>query len=478
MNKKASWNDCQTILAQHGIKKLYHFTDRDNLESIIRSGGLYSWYGCEQRGIKIAKPGGSDLSRQLDKNNGLQDYVRLSFTRNHPMMYAAMQEGRISNPVILEIDIETIGWEGSLYSDRNATRNGAQRGDSLDDFKRIHFNSVTARNHFDLDEEEQPFYQAEVLVRSFVPLQYITNIQSFGIPVNQQLQAKQPYTAQITRNTPTAFIFLVDQSVSMSRETLFNGIRMTLADAVAQIVNNQIQELVYRCIKSNEVRHYFDIAVVGYGERVVSGWQGALSGRDFVSPEELQNNPFKRIIVREETRTRKGVTTKEVERVQWVEPICNQSWTRLHMAFDHVKALLEEWLMDHAGQECYPPTVIHITDGEFNGTTRDALVQQANEIKSMFTPNGNVLLWNIHIIPTRDHVTAFLPTSKAEVYNSYSSLLYDLSSLLPTRYNADIAKLKQTDGTTRHVAMAENTDLTTLVQLMDIGTPTNINQNI
>lgn len=478
MNKKADWNSIQAILAQHGIKKLYHFTDRDNLESIIRHGGLYSWHGCAQRGITIPKPGGADLSRQLDLRDGLEDYVRLSFTPHHPMMYAAMQEGRISNPVILEINLEAIGWEGTLYSDRNATRNGAQRGSSLADFEKIHFNAVMAKKHFDLDEEEQPFFQAEVMVKDFLPLQYITNIDTFGIPVGQHLQARQPYTAQITRKNPTAFIFLVDQSVSMSRETLFNGTRMTLADAVAQIVNNQIQELVYRCIKSNEVRHYFDIAVVGYGERVVSGWRGTLAGRDFVSPEELQNNPFKRIIVKEETRTRKGVTTKEVERVQWVEPVCNQSWTRLHLAFDHVKALLEEWLMDHAGQECYPPTVIHITDGEFNGTTGENLVQQANEIKSMFTPDGNVLLWNIHIIPTRDQVTAFLPTSKAEVYNSYSALLYDLSSLLPTRYNPDIAKLKQTDGTTRHVAMAENTDLTTLVQLMDIGTPTNINQNV
>ena len=478
MNKKADWNSIQAILAQHGIKKLYHFTDRDNLESIIRHGGLYSWHGCAQRDITIPKPGGADLSRQLDLRDGLEDYVRLSFTPHHPMMYAAMQEGRISNPVILEINLEAIGWEGTLYSDRNATRNGAQRGSSLADFEKIHFNAVMAKKHFDLDEEEQPFFQAEVMVKDFLPLQYITNIQSFGIPVNQQLQAKQPYTAQITRNTPTAFIFLVDQSVSMKRETIFNGTRMTLADAVAQIVNNQIQELVYRCIKTNEVRHYFDIAVVGYGERVVSGWRGALTGRDFVSPEELQNNPYKRITVKEETRTRKGVTTKEVERVQWVEPVCNQSWTRLHMAFDHVRHLLEEWLMDHAGQECYPPTVIHITDGEFNGTTRESLVQQANEIKSMFTSDGNVLLWNIHIIPTHDQVTAFLPTSKNEVYNSYSALLYDLSSLLPTRYNADIAKLKQTDGATRHVAMAENTDLTTLVQLMDIGTPTNINQNV
>ena len=462
MNKKADWNSIQAILAQHGIKKLYHFTDRDNLESIIRHGGLYSWHGCAQRGITIPKPGGADLSRQLDLRDGLEDYVRLSFTPHHPMMYAAMQEGRISNPVILEINPEAIGWDGS----------------SLADFEKIHFNAVMAKKHFDLDEEEQPFFQAEVMVKDFLPLQYITNIQSFGIPINQQLRAKQPYTAQITRNTPTAFIFLVDQSVSMKRETLFGGTRMTLADAVAQIVNNQIQELVYRCIKTNEVRHYFDIAVVGYGERVVSGWRGALTGRDFVSPEELQNNPYKRITVKEETRTRKGVTTKEVERVQWVEPVCNQSWTRLHMAFDHVRHLLEEWLMDHAGQECYPPTVIHITDGEFNGTTRESLVQQANEIKSMFTPDGNVLLWNIHIIPTHDQVTAFLPTSKNEVYNSYSALLYDLSSLLPTRYNADIAKLKQTDGATRHVAMAENTDLTTLVQLMDIGTPTNINQNV
>ena len=53
----------------------------------------------------------------------------------------------------------------------------------------------------------------------------------------------------------------------------------------------QINELVLRCIKSNEVRHYYDIAVIGYGQNVYSGWNGTLAGRDFVSPEELKNNP-------------------------------------------------------------------------------------------------------------------------------------------------------------------------------------------
>ena len=40
-----------------------------------------------------------------------------------------------------------------------------------------------------------------------------------------------------------------------------------------------------------------------------------------MSPEELKNNPFKKITVKEEKRTRKGVELKEVEKVQWIEPV-------------------------------------------------------------------------------------------------------------------------------------------------------------
>lgn len=121
----------QKILDQNRITKLYHFTDRDNLESIIMNGGLYSWADCIDKGITIAKPGGGDLSRSLDKRDGLENYVRLSFAHDHPMMYVAMNDDRISNPVILEIDIETALLEGSLYADRNATRNGANVGGLL-----------------------------------------------------------------------------------------------------------------------------------------------------------------------------------------------------------------------------------------------------------------------------------------------------------------------------------------------------------
>lgn len=303
MEKKVNWQEFKRILDEQHITKLYHFTDRDNLESIIKNGGLYSWSDCEERNIVISKPGGGDLSRSLDRKDGLQHYVRVSFTRQHPMMYVAMNDGRISNPVILEIDPEVIYWTGTKFADRNATRNGANIGDTLDDFKKIHFQTVKARKHFDVGEDEQPFYQAEVLVNHFIPLEFITNIRNFGIPIPnkpQSLQTKLAYTVQITRNTPTAFIFLIDQSVSMKRVTTYNGEQMPMSEAVARIVNNQINELVLRCIKTDDVRHYYDIAAIGYGTNAYSAWNGELEGRDFVSPQELKDHPFKKITVIEE----------------------------------------------------------------------------------------------------------------------------------------------------------------------------------
>jgi hypothetical protein len=481
MEKKTNWNEYQSVIKDNRIEKLYHFTDRDNLESIIKNGGLYSWADCESKGIQINKPGGSDSSRSLDMRDNLQNYVRLSFVTQHPMMYVAMNDGRISNPVILEIDPEVIFWKGTKYADRNATKNGAKVGDTIADFNAIHFKSVKAKKHFDLDDDEQKYYQAEVLVKNSIPLQYIKNIGNFGISIPtspQQILSKTAYTAQITRNTPTAFIFLVDHSISMKKKTILFGEEMTMAEAAARIVNRQINELVLRCIKTTEVRHYYDIAVIGYGTSAYSGWTGALEGRDFVSPEELRDNPCKKIITREEKRTRKGIVVKEVEKVQWIEPRHDGSWTHVHEAFDRAKCLLERWMDEHHDKDCYPPTIINITDGEFNGATKDEVLQQANELKSMFTNDGNVILFNIHFTANKSNEEVVCPIKKSELNgNTYAETLFDMSSLLPLRYNADIDKYLNDSRHGRHVAMGVNADATTLIKLMDIGTPTNISQN-
>lgn len=481
MAYKNNYDEFKKLIEQHHITTLYHFTDRENLESIIKNGGLYSWADCEQKGISISKPGGSMDSRNLDKRDNLQNFVRVSFVREHPMMYVAMNDGRISNPVVLEIDPEVIYWQDSLYADRNATKNGALVGSSIDDFSQLHFNSFKAKKHFDLDADEQKFYQAEVLVKNHIPLQFIKNIGNFGFTIpsqSAQMQTKTAYTAQITRNTPTAFIFLIDQSVSMQKYTTLYGEEMPMAEAVARIVNHQLNELVLRCIKGSETRDYYDIAIIGYGEKAYSGWKGELEGRDFVKPSELKEHPYKKITTKKETRTRKGVKVVEIEEVQWIEAEATEGWTRVHHAFEKAKGLLDEWMEKHHDKDCYPPTIINITDGEFNGATKEYVLQQANELKSMFTNDGNVILFNIHISANKA-VCVTCPASKDEVsFSSLATTMYEMSSLLPMRYSDCIADLRG-DGTpnNRYTAMSINADMSTLIQLMDIGTPTNISQN-
>ena len=439
------------------------------------------------KGISIPKPGGGgpgSLSWGLDSRKGLEKYVRVSFTRNHPMMYVAMNEGRISNPVILEIDTSVLFDDKTKYSNMNATRNGANIGNGIDDFKEIHFDTVKARNHFDLDIDEQPYYQAEILVKNFIPLSLIKNIGNFGIPIPSQpqsLQSKNAYTARIDREHPTAFIFLVDHSASMYRNTYYNGEYISLAEAVARIVNSQINELVERCVKNNETRHYFDIAVIGYGEEAYSAWNGALEGKDFVSPEEIRNNPYKRITVKEEVRTRKGVSIKEVEKKQWMVARDDGNWTRMDKALKRAEALLEDWMKEHQNKDCYPPTIINITDGEYNGTDDETMIQLSNQLKSMFTNDGNVLFFNIHVVPEQEEAIVFPSSESALNGDTYGENLFAMSSLLPLNYNDQIKQIfnEDLDADIRYRAMGVNAGMERLVKMMKIGTlsSTLISQN-
>lgn len=477
---KTKSEEYKEIIAREHISKLYHFTDRDNLDSIITTGGLYSWADCAANNIMIAKPGGDDTSRSLDRRDGLQHFVRLSLCRDHPMKYIAMNDGRIDNPVLLEISPEVIYWSETRYADRNATKNGAQIGSDIDDFEEIHFSSVRASNQFDLPEEEKEFYQAEVLVKNFIPLEYILNIRDFGIqlPTQTKLTHRSPYTAQVTRDTPTAFIFLVDQSISMNRSTLLYGEPLTLSEAVARIVNRSIEELVNRCIKGSEVRRYFDIAVIGYSDEAQSAWQGKLVGRDFVTPEELRQSPYKTITAREEKRTRRGVEIKEVQRTQWLEPKHQGKHTRLDKAVRYAQRLLEQWCTEHRGKVCYPPTVINITDGEYNAVSYKEMLQIAGELKSIETLDGNTLFFNIHISPTTLQTTSF--PEEPTGLEPLAQRLYALSSLLPERYNLSISQLLGADSsvTKRKRGLVVNADMATLIKTIEIGTPTNISNNL
>ena len=83
------------------------------------------------------------------------------------MMFTAIGDGRISDPVVLEIDLDVVRLSDVLFSDRNAVANGANVGPGLDALRGIHFDLIQRGKW--RTEEEKGFYQAEVLIRDAVP---------------------------------------------------------------------------------------------------------------------------------------------------------------------------------------------------------------------------------------------------------------------------------------------------------------------
>ncbi len=163
------------ILRNNGIQCFYHFTARENLSSIKKNGGLYSWYSMQEDNRNIPCSGGDDWSHQLDMRHGLQDYVRLSFCNDHPMAYRLMQSG--TPLVLLKIDIDVATWKDTQFSDINAADNNHRHGGSLADLNRVNFRAVK-RNYVSRDDDDFKPHQAEVMVKTFIPNKFILNLDS------------------------------------------------------------------------------------------------------------------------------------------------------------------------------------------------------------------------------------------------------------------------------------------------------------
>ena len=177
--QKYNWLDFKWHLESNNIRELYHFTDKANLKSIIKEGGLYSWDYCDKQRIHINYPGGNTSSRNLDKLKKLQDFVRLSFASDHPMKYIALRDKRLHNPITLKIKLDVCYFEETLFSTRNANSRDAEIGNTIVDLKNINLDIVKVSSYFDLENKLMPFFQAEILVKRWIPLDYIINLSDF-----------------------------------------------------------------------------------------------------------------------------------------------------------------------------------------------------------------------------------------------------------------------------------------------------------
>ena len=168
------------IIKNERVMYFYHFTDIKNIPSIKRHGGLYSWYYCKTHNITIPIQGGDEKSKELDLRYGLEDYVRLSFCDDHPMAFRLQQNG--NELVLLKIKIDVALFKETLFSDINAADKNHTHGGEYEDLQNINF--AATKRHFvrHTDDDFKP-HQAEVLVKTFIPLNYIVNINNPS-PIN------------------------------------------------------------------------------------------------------------------------------------------------------------------------------------------------------------------------------------------------------------------------------------------------------
>ncbi len=173
---KSNTEQILRLLRNKNIRYLYHFTSAENIPSIKKNKGLYSWDYMDRHGINIPVAGGDSMSRSLDMKYNLQDYVRLSFCQDHPMAYRLRMAGE--KIVLLMIDIRAAAFAGTQYSDMNAADSRHHHGPSMSDLERVDFNAVK-RTYVSSSDPDFKTHQAEVMVKTHIPSEYILNLDDF-----------------------------------------------------------------------------------------------------------------------------------------------------------------------------------------------------------------------------------------------------------------------------------------------------------
>jgi len=286
-----------------------------------------------------------------------------------------------------------------------------------------------------------------------------------------------PYSAEISRQQPTAFLFLLDQSASM--QEAFGGAEEkgdaapSKSRVLADTVNRLLQNLVLRCAKEEGVRDYFHVGVIGYGERVQPLVQPAEdfdTGTGLIPISHLAERP-KRMEQRVKT-VEDGAGGTQEQRVKmpvWFDPHAKNG-TPMCQALDLGAQYVRDWIDRHPGS--FPPVVLNVTDGE---ATDGEPLRYAQQLRSFATDDGEVLLFNVHLSESEEPAVAF-PAHPDELprNDEYAEVLFQMSSTLPfTMRSAAEQEGYTVDLDTRGFVF--NADPVSLVKFLEIGTrPSNL----
>ena len=277
-----------------------------------------------------------------------------------------------------------------------------------------------------------------------------------------------PYAADISRNNPGCFLFLIDQSGSMS-DALGGQPELRKKDGAADAVNRILDAISQRCSQGMDIRDYFHVGILTYttddhGDPDV---QSALPGTSVKEPFLPISQVVDAATVQEklvkESDGAGGLVEVTRKFPVWLRP--ESKWgTPMCSALSAAYEALNDWIVDHSSS--YPPMVISVTDG---AATDGDPVGLAGEIMGLETDDGKVLIYNAHL-SEMSALPVQYPSDESEVpSDEYAAQMFRMSSEFPEPV-VEIAAgmgLPVTEGSRGYVY---NADMVALVQFLDIGT--------
>lgn len=286
-----------------------------------------------------------------------------------------------------------------------------------------------------------------------------------------------PYSAEISREQPTAFLFLLDRSASM--QDPFGGAEQTgdaapsKARVLADTVNRLLQNLVLRCAKEDGVRDYFHVGVIGYGERVqrlIQPTDTCEAGTGLVPISHIADRPRRMEQRVKQVSDGDGGTVEDRVKVPvWFDPEAKNG-TPMCQALDLGAQAVRDWIDRYPSG--FPPVVLNVTDGE---ATDGEPLRYAQQLREFATDDGEALLFNVHLSESEEPPVE-LPSDRAELpsEDEYAETLFEMSSRLPfSMRSAAEQEGYRVDLDTRGFVF--NADPTALVAFLEIGTrPSNL----
>jgi hypothetical protein len=278
-----------------------------------------------------------------------------------------------------------------------------------------------------------------------------------------------PYTAEISRTNPSCFLFLIDQSGSMQHPFPAAEGNKPKSEGLADAINRLFQNLVIKCAKSEGIRDYYEVGVIGYGGAGVGcAFGGHLAGKELVPVSLIGKTP-----IRVEERSRRmddgagGIISQKIKFPIWFEPKA-LGGTPMCEALDKASHVLSKWILAH--QKSFPPIVINITDGK---PTDGNPARAAFDLMSLATLDGEVLLFNMLISAAKMRPIEF-PESDLELPDEFARTLFSISSPLPEYMRRMLAD-EGVNSSLQSRGFVFNADLVSVIRFLDIGTrPSNM----